>query len=459
MITVLTLTLAALAQDGADHGHLEGVLVGEPSDTGAWIQTRLTASEGEPGSPPPGRNGVVRFEVCHDPGFPEGQVMRTALLPAVEESDHIVRARLNGLSPDSPVHWRVFSGADADHLTPGPRGSFRTSPGLEGAGAVSFCVVTGMNQNKFLNGYKGEDKGLGFPGLASMAALDPSFVVFTGDNVYYDHPREPAAKTRDELRAKWHVQFAQPRMIDLFARTATFWMKDDHDHRFNDCDNTGKRLPSSQLGIDTFIEQVPVSTPTWRTHRVSRDLQVWLVEGRDHRSPNSMDDGPDKSLWGSEQLAWLKRTLLESDARHLVLLSPTPLVGPDDAYKRDNHTNPKGFRHEGDAFLDWIVEEGLLERFVVVCGDRHWQYRSVHPTGVEEYSCGALVDANSRLGRKPGDPKSTDPDALVEQPYVSRKASGGFLEVRTEPSGDGGPAGLHFVFRDEFGVELYSTSR
>jgi alkaline phosphatase D len=41
----------------------------------------------------------------------------------------------------------------------------------------------------------------------------------------------------------------------------------------------------------------------------------------------------------------------------------------------------------------------------------------VHPSGFEEFSVGALVDANSRVGRKPGDVMSTDPQGLVTQLY------------------------------------------
>jgi alkaline phosphatase D len=33
---------------------------------------------------------------------------------------------------------------------------------------------------------------------------------------------------------------------------------------------------------------------------------------------------------------------------------------------------------------------------VVICGDRHWQYLSIHPkTGVREYSCGPASNQHS----------------------------------------------------------------
>jgi alkaline phosphatase/alkaline phosphatase D len=146
-----------------------------------------------------------------------------------------------------------------------------------------------------------------------------------------------------------------------------------------------------------------------------------------------MPDGPDKTLWGAAQRDWLQRTLKESDATWKILISPTPLVGPDDAYKTDNHTNLGGFRHEADAFFAWL-KENRVTGFMTVCGDRHWQYHSIHPSGIEEFACGALNDENSRVGVAPGSKKGTDPDALIKQPYTYPEPTGGFLHIRLDDS-------------------------
>lgn len=199
---------------------------------------------------------------------------------------------------------------------------------------------------------------------------------------------------------------------------------------------------------------------TYRTHRVSRDLQVWFPENRMYRSPNAMPDGPGKTIWGEEQKAWLKQTLADSDATFKLLISPTPMVGPDDKRKTDNHTNIGGFRHERDEFFAWLKKTGLAKgNFYLVCGDRHWQYHAVHPGGVEEFSCGALVDANSRPGRKAGDPASTDPEGLIEQPYLQDPPSGGFLLIESTPADQDGPAALSFHFHDERGRILYEHTK
>lgn len=293
--------------------------------------------------------------------------------------------------------------------------------------------------------------------------------------MYYDVPENTSARTPEEMRRKWHEQFVQPRIIDLFARVPTYWQKDDHDYRFNDGDNTGNEAPSVELGKAIFLEQVPIADPadpnprTYRTHRISKDLQIWLPEGRDYRSPNMMEDGPDKTLWGLEQRDWLMRTLAASDATFKILISPTPMIGPDDAeqagrpaeghdeVKRDNHAGPRGFQHERDHFFAWLLANNFrAKHFYIITGDRHWQYHSIHPSGFEEFSTGALIDENSRMGRPPGDPASSDPTALLKQPYTSREPSGGFLQVTVSP---GPPATLVFRFHDEHGTVLYEVTK
>ena len=247
----------------------------------------------------------------------------------------------------------------------------------------------------------------------------------------------------------------------------TYWEKDDHDYRFNDADPYQEFPISHELGIKNFKEQLPIVDPdevnakTYRTHRMSQDLQVWMLEGRDYRSPNQMEDGLDKTLLGTEQLAWLKETLMESDASFKIIISPTPMVGPDDAYKSDNHVNPKGFRYEGAAIFQWLVDNGFLDKnLYIICGDRHWQYHAMHPSGIEEFSTGALIDNNSRSGRVAGDPKSTDPKGMIKQFYIQgdkESASGGFLLVKTKR--DGNIPVASFQYYDENGNILYETKK
>jgi alkaline phosphatase D len=170
-------------------------------------------------------------------------------------------------------------------------------------------------------------------------------------------------------------------------------------------------------GLRLFREQVPMGEKTYRTYRWGKGLQVWMVEGRDFRSANPMPDGPNKSIWGAEQKRWLFKTLQESDADWKVIISPTPIVGPDRSKKADNHAN-KAFQTEGDEVRNWIARNGK-GRLFLACGDRHWQYHSVHPgTKVEEFSCGPASDKHA--GGSPG---------LDKDYHRFHRVKGGFLSV------------------------------
>ena len=104
------------------------------------------------------------------------------------------------------------------------------------------------------------------------------------------------------------------------------------------------------------------------------------------------------------------------------------MVGPDSKNKKDNHTILGGFRHEASEFFKRLQRDGLTN-MMTFSGDRHWQYHSIHPLGVEEFSCGAINDENAIGGVAPGNPRSTDPRSLIQQPSLYPNATGGFLHV------------------------------
>ncbi len=450
----------------------EGILAGEVTKHSVILQARLTQTDTLVAGDVPGAIGMACFEVATDSSFT--RAFRTPWQAAVPEADHIIKMPVADLRSHTRYYYRLRYGLWEDQIQLSRVGTFRTLAGAERAEPVRLALATCMNYALYYTGrYRGDsvvvpgysgDRLTGYPALVSILAQRPDYFISMGDNVYYDRRVEGQknAETRSEMRQRWHEQFVQSRYHDLFARVPTYWEKDDHDYRVDDADPYLDTLPTHALGVATFREQVPIVNPydvnpvTYRTHRINRDVQIWLTEGRDYRSPNAMADGPDKTLWGEAQKAWLKETLLASDATFKFLISPTPMVGPDDARKRDNHTNQKGFRHERDAFFRWLKDNNLLgENFYVICGDRHWQYHAIDPLGVEEFSSGALMDANARLGRVAGDPASTDPEATVRQPYLQPKASGGFLMVEVIPAGAGATA--TFTHYDEHGAVLYET--
>ena len=238
--------------------------------------------------------------------------------------------------------------------------------------------------------------------------------------------------------------FSLPRLVEAVRNTSTYWLKDDHDTVTNDCwpgMNAGEL--SFKEGVQIFREQAPMGDCDFRTIRWGRDLQLWFTDGRDYRSPNTLPDGPEKTIWGAGQKQWFKRTVKESTATWKVLVSPTPVVGPDRGNKHDNHSND-AFTHEGDEIRAWL-KANAPDNFFVVCGDRHWQYHSVHPvSGVHEFSVGPASD--SHASGSPGEDREY---------HKFHRVAGGFLCVELRPVGT--TSEISFQLRDINGGISYEA--
>ena len=251
--------------------------------------------------------------------------------------------------------------------------------------------------------------------------MDLDFLVHTGDIVYYDIPR-PLATSLPVARFKWNRMFALPFQRTFFSNTSSYFMKDDHDALKNDSwpgqwygDLTWEE------GLAIFREQVPMGEKTYRTIKWGKHLQIWLVEGRDFRSSNTMADGPDKTIWGDAQKKWFYESVQASDATYRILISPTPIVGPDRDGKIDNHANPS-FATEGEEIRSFLATQ---ENMYVICGDRHWQYVSKDPeTGLVEFSTGPTSDAHA------GGFSQSEKSPM----HSYLKIKGGFLSVDVSPA-------------------------
>lgn len=274
-------------------------------------------------------------------------------------------------------------------------GGFKTAPTREQGVPVSFVVTTCQAVRSVDSGKEGH--------IAYKQMLDynPDFFVHTGDILYYD--KAPHCKTLAQARAKWDLMFSYGYNREFHRNVSSYFMKDDHDTLRDDA-YPGMKYGelNFERGLEIFREQVPMGEKTYRTIRWGKDVQVWLTENRDYRSKNPIKDGPEKTILGKEQKAWLKKTIAESDATYKFIITPGPMVGPDKKGKADNHSNA-AFAHEGQELRDFVAEQ---KNTYVICGDRHWQYCSKDPnTGVLELGCGPINDEHLFGGSSGKNPK------------------------------------------------------
>jgi alkaline phosphatase D len=341
----------------------------------------------------PGAEGEVRLTY-----FPRLQRRNPIITPWSQtkaSNDFTAQWKLEGLKPGTQyaavVEARPVGGSSPTAVI---RGGFETAPAANKKQNIRFGVTTCHDFIRRDDGLKGHKI---YPALTQIA---PDFMVHAGDIEYYDKP-DPWACTIDLMRFKWGRIFSLASNRTFYQNTSTYFIKDDHDTLKNDCwPGQMYGSVSFEQGLKLFNEeQFPSRDPRYQTVRWGRDLQIWILEGRDYRSPNTMKDGPDKSILGSDQKQWLLETLDQSDAKFKLVFSPTPIVGPDRANKRDNHAN-EIFAHEGEELRKCLSQHPGL---IVFCGDRHWQYASVdEETGLWEFGCGPGSEKH-QLGWKEGD--------------------------------------------------------
>ncbi len=461
----LTASGAVAAEERGPY-HATGTRVGEVTEHTAIVWTRLTRH------PQRNNNGVVyprnagaklplpkavpveqiegacsgmagRVRLLYGLNEDLSHATQTAWVDVTDATDFIHQFNLDRLKPDSVYYYASQSADPGDSEVRSEfRGRFFTPPSSKTPSDFRFCVMT-------CQGYQDRDHAEGHPIYPAMLKLEPKFVTMTGDLVYYDS-NEPIAVTPQLARLHWERMFSLPRLIAMMRSTSSYWLKDDHDTLTNDAGPDHKTVGAREGGLSfaegqaIFRQQAPLGEASYRTFRWGRDLQIWFTDGRDFRSPNNAPDGPEKTIWGAEQKAWFKRTVQESDATWKLLISPTPLVGPDRLNKRDNHANA-AFAHEGDEIRAWIKAH-VPDNFFVVCGDRHWQFHSVHPvSGVHEFSVGAA--SNSHAGGSPGEDKTY---------HRFHRQKGGFLSVELRPEEK--QSRITFQLRDVDGVVVYEVA-
>ena len=276
---------------------------------------------------------------------------------------------------------------------------------------IKFCVVSCHDYNRR------DDMENGHKIYPSMSKLQPDFYVHTGDIEYMDKPF-PYAMTEELMRFKWNRLFALPFQRSFYNNHTSYFMKDDHDVGYDDS------YPGKDYGTVTFErgleifdeEQFPTYSKRYKTIRWGKDLQIWIVEGRNYRNQNYLEDGPDKTIWGATQKQWFYDTVNASEATFKILITSSPILGPDRKNKNDNLSN-SGYSYEQEEILNFIKKQNNL---FIVNGDRHWQYVThIKNTKLWEFGCGAGADVHAGGWKQE--------DLRPEHQFL--RVKGGFLSV------------------------------
>jgi alkaline phosphatase D len=341
----------------------------------------------------------------------KADTLQTAWEPVSADRDYTIKHTFEGLAPNTKYQVILQARRGIGSPTSTIVGQFKTTPTAAQIVPVLFTSST----CQYFWDY--DDSVRGFKIYDKMRALKPDFHCQTGDYVYYDKPG-PMAYTVAEARHKWNAINAWPSLVDFYAETPLFIQKDDHD--IGDDDTTPFSKPFGELtfqeGLKIWYEQTPtVEKKPYRSVRYGRDLEIWFVEGREFRNSDNVES-PTSSIWGDTQKLWFTESVTQSDATFKILMSPTPVVGPDREKKKDNHANTT-YAVESKWLKDFISTQ---KNMFIVNGDRHWQYVSKDPeTGILEFSQGPSSDEHAQ---------GWSPDDLRPE-HEFLRVRGGFLAV------------------------------
>lgn len=458
---VRTLLLAAAATCGAlvapfASAEVAANIAGEIGTTSALLQARITPEMRHATGIPDNMEGWARFEAADNPEFSRPVV--TDWIKIRPEDDFVIKYMYGRVSTESlrggrTYYWRYKFGPNPAQVSVSPTFTFQTLSGSLASRPIRVAVVQGID--------------LSSPKLATaldqLAAAKPDYVVFAGNSVIYDSAAG-AATTAEAMRAKWHALLAQPKLVDLLAKTGSFWLKNDRDFRYAAADYTDGKEPSAELGSDIFREQVPVTDPrdasslTFRSVQATRDLALWMLEVRDYRSANNAADNKDKSLWGPSQAEWLERNLVNATSPFRLVVQPTAIVGPDAA--PDSHVT--AFRTERQAFLNHVKANQLNEKGLLAIVGGNAQYHSVSAEGLEEISIGSLTTPAAAAAAGAG----------VKVAYAQSQPTAGFALIEVvpgtaaaaataeKPAVEAVPAKLTVsLINAETGAVVYSTTK
>jgi phosphodiesterase/alkaline phosphatase D-like protein len=150
-------------------------------------------------------------------------------------------------------------------------------------------------------------------------------------------------------------------------------MWDDHDYGPNDADRNSPSRPAALASYRSFVPHYPLpfaevsGGPMAQAFTVGR-VRFLVADLRSQRDSKDQPDGPDKSMLGSPQRAWLEDEFRAANGKYpvIVWVSSVPWID-----RSDNPGDDWGaYATEREEIADFIVAEGI-EGVVMLAGDAH----------------------------------------------------------------------------------------
>jgi alkaline phosphatase D len=381
-------------------------------------------------------DGPARVQVEWAPDAQPDLSARASIMTTSKEHDFTLIVPLNGLEPATRYRYRVLTaGTDDRAFHPAAReagtGRFITAADDEVPERVSFLWSGDLGGQQ-----RCRNEQSGYPIFDRMLQKRASFAILLGDLIYGDDrcpspPNAPGgdflATTLGQYRDKHRYQRADPALQRLLAVMPVYAVWDDHEVRNN---FSGPSEPLMPVGRQALLEYWPIPAPPeeptrlYRKVRRGADLELFILDTRQYRSPNGEFDGPAKTMLGLAQRDWLLEGLARSTATWKVVATSVTLSTPkpggklspgNDSWARG--ADGTGFQAELRMIINTILDRHV-RNVVWLAADVHFvQVNAYDPDGdgivdFHEFVCGPLSAAPGKV--LPPDP-AFRPTALYSE--------------------------------------------
>jgi alkaline phosphatase D len=348
-------------------------------------------------------------------------------IDALPDSDFTAKALIDGLPAAQDIFYRVrFEDLSTPTILSEPMvGRFRTAP--VDRRSISF-VWSGDTMGQ---GWGIDESRGGMKTYATMLKGRPDFFIHNGDNIYADGPivaekkmpngeiwksivsedKSKVAETLAEFRGNYKYNLLDKNLLAFNAEVPMFSQWDDHEVTNNwwpgepltrEAHKRAKYVEKNMMLLAArsnraFHEYMPMRETQLEPGRVYRKiaygplLDVFMLDMRSYRGPNGENNdgayGPTSHFLGPQQVAWLKRELMNSKATWKVIAADMPIslvVIYDTDRKWGYEAIAQG---DGGPPLGRELEIADLLSFIKHAGIRNtvWLTADVHYTAAHYY--------------------------------------------------------------------------
>jgi len=284
-----------------------------------------------------------------------GRAILSEKIRLLESDNFCGSVVLKGLSPSTTYSYRIL--LDNKEQRPSVLQEFATFPAEKHRGILRV----GFGHSLIGSGDQTTWR--------SIAGKKPDLFILMGDNIY-SNSTDPGKQRRMYLQFR-----ADPHFRAFAASTPIYAVWDDHDYGVNNSDRT---QPGKEKSLKTFNEiwanppsQAGKAKGIWTRFAVGKSAFL-LLDVRYHRSPNDDPDGPDKTMLGPEQRAWLLEQLAGSTETFKFIVSGSSWnCGGVESW---NHP----FLYEYDTILA-AIEHRRVNGIILLGGDQHFHKIGVRP--------------------------------------------------------------------------------